>query len=180
VTRIPTEVEPAGLAPDALATYVRERLEERVADHLVAHGQVTVTVQPEALPLATQLCRDDPALAFDFFDFLTAVDEREEGFAVIVHLYSTRHRHHIQLRALAPGGREEPTLPTISHLYAGANWHERETYDMFGITFDGHPGLLPRILTVENEMICQLMSIPPSAVWNAGSTKPWGMINERR
>ena len=150
MTNTPTEVEPARLTPDVLATHVRERLEERVTDHLVAYGQLTVTVRPDALPMAVQLCRDDPALAFDFFDFLTGVDEREDGFAVVVHLYSTRHRHHIQIRALAEGGREAPTLPTISHLYAGANWHERETYDMFGVTFDGHPGLLPRILTVEN------------------------------
>jgi NADH:ubiquinone oxidoreductase subunit C len=150
VTSSPTDVEPARLAPDTLATYVRERLEERVTDHLVAHDQLTVTVRPDALPIAVQLCRDDPVLAFDFFDFLTGVDEREEGFAVVVHLYSTRHRHHIQIRALAEGGREAPTLPTITHLFGGANWHERETYDMFGITFDGHPGLLPRILTVEN------------------------------
>lgn len=150
MTSTPTQVTPAPLAPDALATYVGERLEERVTDHLVAYDQLTVTVRPDALPMAAQLCRDDPALAFDFFDFLTGVDEREDGFAVIVHLYSTRHRHHIQIRAVPEGGREAPTLPTISHLYAGANWHERETYDMFGITFEGHPGLLPRILTVEN------------------------------
>ena len=150
MTNLPTEIEPAPLAPDALATYMRDRLEERVTDHLVAYDQLTVTVRPDALPMAAQLCRDDPALAFDFFDFLTGVDEREDGFAVIVHLYSTRHRHHIQIRAVPEGGREAPTLPTISHLYAGANWHERETYDMFGITFEGHPGLLPRILTVEN------------------------------
>jgi NADH-quinone oxidoreductase subunit C len=96
------------------------------------------------------LCRDDPRLAFDFFDFMCGVDEREDGFAVITHLYSTRYRHHIQIRAIATGGRAEPHLPTISHLYAGANWHEREAYDMYGIVFDGHPGLLPRILTVEN------------------------------
>ncbi|HEX6255718.1 MAG TPA: NADH-quinone oxidoreductase subunit C [Euzebyales bacterium] len=138
------------MSPDDLATYLGDRLEQRVLDRLVAHDQLTLTVEPSAVPIAVQLCRDDPRLAFDFFDFLTGVDEREDGFAVIIHLYSTQHRHHIQIRALADGGRDAPTLPTISHLYRGANWHERETYDMFGITFDGHPGLLPRILTVEN------------------------------
>jgi NADH:ubiquinone oxidoreductase subunit C len=138
------------MAPEALATYLRERLEKRIVDDVIQFGQLTVTVAPEALPSAVQLCRDDPRLAFDFFDFLCGVDERESGFAVVTHLYSTRHRHHIQIRALAQGGRTEPRLPTISHLYRGANWHEREAYDMFGIVFEGHPGLLPRILTVEN------------------------------
>jgi NADH:ubiquinone oxidoreductase subunit C len=143
-------VEPARMSPDDLATYLGDRLEQRLLSHVVAHDQLTLTVEPSAVPIAAQLCRDDPRLAFDFFDFLTAVDEREDGFAVIVHLYSTLHRHHIQIRALADGGRDAPTVPTISHIYGGANWHERETYDMFGITFEGHPGLLPRILTVEN------------------------------
>jgi NADH-quinone oxidoreductase subunit C len=138
------------MAPEALADHLLERLGKHVVDHVIQYGQLTVTVVPEALPGAVQLCRDDPRLAFDFFDFMTGVDEREDGFAVITHLYSVRHRHHIQIRALATGGRDEPRLPTISHLYAGANWHEREAYDMFGVVFDGHPRLLPRILTVEN------------------------------
>jgi NADH-quinone oxidoreductase subunit C len=138
------------MPPDALVEYLRDRLEKRIVDHVIAYGQLTVTVEPSALPAAAQLCRDDPRLAFDFFDFMSGVDEREDGFAVVTHLYSTRHRQHIQIRALAEGGRAKPHLPTISHLYGGANWHEREAYDMFGIEFDGHPGLLPRILTVEN------------------------------
>ena len=138
------------MPPGVLAGYLLERLEDRAVDHVIAYGQLTVTVMPAAVPAAVQLCRDDPRLGFDFFDFLCGVDEREDGFAVVIHLYSIRHRHHVQIRALAEGGRDAPHLPTISHLYAGANWHERETYDMYGITFDGHPGLLPRILTVEN------------------------------
>jgi NADH-quinone oxidoreductase subunit C len=140
----------AGMSPEAIATYLRDRLEHDVTGHVVAYDQLTVTVVPAAVPNAVQLCRDDPRLDFDFFDFMTGVDEREEGFGVVIHLYSTRHRHHVQIRTLAEGGREDPRLPSITHLYGGANWHERETYDMFGITFNGHPGLLPRILTVEN------------------------------
>lgn len=145
-----TDVEPTAMSPDDLATYLRDRLEERVVGHEVAYGQLTITVAPRAVPIAVQLCRDDPRLAFDFFDFMSGVDEREEGFAVVTHLYSTTHRHHVQIRAIAAGGREAPVLPTISHLFRGADWHEREVYDMYGISFEGHPGLLPRILTVEN------------------------------
>lgn len=143
-------IQPQPMAPEALANHLLERLEKRVVDHVIEYGQLTVTVVPEALPSAVQLCRDDPRLAFDFFDFMTGVDEREDGFAVITHVYSIHHRHHVQIRALATGGRAEPRLPTISHLYLGANWHEREIYDMYGVVFDGHPALLPRILTVEN------------------------------
>ena len=148
-TTIP-DVHASAMSPEALAAFLRDRLEQRIVDSVVQYGQLTVTVAPAAVPTAVRLCRDDPRLAFDFFDFLCGVDEREDGFAVVTHLYSTRHRHHVQIRALAEGGRAEPHLPTISHLYLGANWHEREAYDMYGIVFDGHPSLLPRILTVEN------------------------------
>jgi NADH-quinone oxidoreductase subunit C len=135
---------------EELAGYLRDKLGESVADAHVAYGQLTLTLVPEALPEAARMCKQDERLAFDFFDFMAGVDEKEDGFAVITHLYSLRHRHHVQLRALAPGGRETPELPTISDVYRGANWHEREAYDMFGIAFTGHPGLEPRILTVEN------------------------------
>ncbi len=138
------------MVADALASYLRERLEQRVLDTRVAYGQLTVTLVPEALPAAARLCKGDRALGFDFFDFMSGVDEREEGLAVVTHLYSTTRRHHIQLRALAEGGRDRPVLPSIAHIYAGAVWHEREVFDMFGIRFEGHPGLEPRILTVEN------------------------------
>ncbi|MBW3602152.1 MAG: NADH-quinone oxidoreductase subunit C [Actinobacteria bacterium] len=137
------------LAPAAMAAHLRERLGDRVLDTTVAHDQLTVTVRPQALPVAAGLCKRDPRLALDFFDFLAGVDAAEGGFAVVVHLYSTVHRHHVTLRALADGGRERPTLPSLTGVYRGANWHEREAYDMFGIEFTGHPGLLPRLLTVE-------------------------------
>ncbi len=56
----------------------------------------------------------------------------------------------ITLRTRVPGGREKPTLPSLTSVFRGANWSERETFDMFGIDFEGHPGVRPRILTVEN------------------------------
>ena len=135
---------------EVLADYLRTKLEDRVVDTTVAYGQLTLTVVPQAYPLAARICKQDAKLAFDFFDFMSGVDERDDGFAVLTHLYSVRHRHHLNLRAMASGGRENPELPSLTGVYRGANWHEREAYDMFGIAFTGHPGLEPRILTVEN------------------------------
>jgi NADH:ubiquinone oxidoreductase subunit C len=147
----PTDIPArATMSPEDLGAYVADKLGERVLDVEVAWDQLTVNVTPEALVAAATLCRDDPALAFDFWEFNSGVDLGEEGFALVTHLYSVRHRHHINLRIVCPGGREKPTAPTLTGLYAGANWSEREAYDMFGITFEGHPNLLPRILTVEN------------------------------
>ncbi|PSO52777.1 MAG: NADH-quinone oxidoreductase subunit C [Actinobacteria bacterium QS_5_72_10] len=96
------------------------------------------------------MCKQDPQLACTFFDFMSGVDLGEEGFAVVTHLYSPTHGHHVMLRAVAPGGRDDPRLPSLTPVYRGANWHERETWDMFGVVFEGHPGLAPRLLTVEN------------------------------
>ncbi|MDQ3537449.1 MAG: NADH-quinone oxidoreductase subunit C, partial [Actinomycetota bacterium] len=138
------------MTAEAMARHLRSRLESRLADATVAYGQLTATVAPQTWVDAARLCRDDPALACDFFDFLSAVDRGDDGFEVVVHLYSVAYRHKLTLRTMAPGGRSKPVMPTLTGLYRGANWHERETYDMFGIDFEGHPGILPRILTIEN------------------------------
>jgi NADH:ubiquinone oxidoreductase subunit C len=133
-----------------IGEYLTGALESDVLEAADVFGTPRVTLEPQALPRAARLCKSDPRLAFDYFDWLSAVDLGTQGFAVVVALYSVRHRHRVLLRVIAPGGRDDPRVPTITGIYRGANWHERETYDMFGVTFDGHPGLLPRILTVEN------------------------------
>ncbi len=138
------------LAPEAIGALLAERLPEAIVATTVAHGQLTVDVVPEHLPRVAALCKREKALGMDFFDMMAGVDADEDGFSVVTRLYSTRHRHEVLLRALAEGGREAPRLPTLTGVYRGANWHEREAYDMYGITFEGHPGLEPRILTVEN------------------------------
>jgi len=138
------------MTAEAMSQHLRGRLESRVVDATVAYGQLTVTVAPQNWVAAIRVCRDDPALACDFFDFLSAVDRGDDGFEVVVHLYSIAYRHKLTLSAMAPGGRAKPVMPTLTGLYRGANWHEREAYDMFGIDFEGHPGILPRILTIEN------------------------------
>jgi NADH-quinone oxidoreductase subunit C len=105
------------------------------------HG-VTLDVAPEHWVAALTFARD--GLDCDFFDWLTAVDEQEQGFCVVVHLYSLTGRHHLLVRTLVP--RAKPSLPTASGLYRGAAWHERETHEMFGVVFEGHPGLAPLLL----------------------------------
>jgi hypothetical protein len=69
---------------------------------------------------------------------------------VVTVLWSTSTGTRICLRTRCPGGREVPTCPSLTDVYRGADWHERETWDMFGIEFQGHPALEPRLFTVEN------------------------------
>jgi NADH:ubiquinone oxidoreductase subunit C len=114
-------------------------------------------------------------LAFDFFDSLFGVDARDDGFDVVAVLWSTSTGNRICLRTRCAGGREAPTCPSITHLYRGADWHERETWDMFGIEFEGHPALEPRILTVENFEGWPLRKDFPLATRAA---KPWPGVKE--
>ena len=80
----------------------------------------------------------------DFFDWLTAVDELDHGFAVVAHLYCIESGQHMLVRTLVP--REDPVVPSATGLFRGAGWAERETHEMFGVVFDGHPGLAPLLL----------------------------------
>ena len=139
------------LSPEETAELLRERLgDDAVVRTHAEYGTFTVELEPAAWPEAARLCRDERVLAYDFFDCLFGIDARNEGFDVVAVLYSTSTGNRLCLRTRCPGGREEPTCPTITDVYRGADWHERETWDMFGIEFTDHPGLEPRILTVEN------------------------------
>ncbi|WP_312874992.1 NADH-quinone oxidoreductase subunit C [Actinomadura litoris] len=105
-------------------------------------GGLAVGVPPEHWVAALAFARDE--LSCGFFDWLTGVDELEDGFAVVVHVYSLERRHHLLVRTRVP--RAEPVLPTATGVYRGAAWHERETFEMFGVRFEGHPHLVPLLL----------------------------------
>jgi NADH-quinone oxidoreductase subunit C len=127
------------------------------ADTGVGAADAGVGVADPGVGVAETVTMDVPrqdwlaALAFardvagcDFFDWLTAVDELDRGFAVVVHLYSIESGQHMLVRTLVP--REDLVLPTATGLFRGAGWAERETHEMFGVVFDGHPGLAPLLL----------------------------------
>ncbi|HEY8472723.1 MAG TPA: NADH-quinone oxidoreductase subunit C [Natronosporangium sp.] len=118
------------------------------------YARATVDVPPASWPAALRAARDDAELAMNFFDWLSAVDEvspepAQDGFRVVAHLWSTSHRHGVLLRTLV--GRDRPALPSVVDIYPGAAWHERETHEMFGISFTGHPDLKPLLLPPEFE-----------------------------
>ena len=100
-----------------------------------------VNVAAADIPALLQHLRD--AAGFNLLADVTAVDWSEKvspRFTVVYHLYSTSQHAYLRVAADCPDNAK-PSVPTVSHLWAGANWHEREAYDMFGITFDGHPDL---------------------------------------
>jgi NADH-quinone oxidoreductase subunit C len=126
-----------------------EKLQAKLGDQVTethSHlGDDTAVVTPDAWHDAALLLRDDPALDFDLFVDLCAADypSRETGrFEVVLHLYSTTKRHRIRLKArVGDADGENAELDTLTNVWPGANWLERETFDMMGIVFRGHPDL---------------------------------------
>jgi NADH-quinone oxidoreductase subunit C len=110
----------------------------------VEFGRLTVDVPTAGWVEAATAARDDPQTDLSCFDWLSAVDELDAGFDVVLSVYSATHRHRALLRTRVP--RSQPRLDSLVPVFAGADWHERETHEMFGIEFSGHPGLAPLLL----------------------------------
>jgi NADH-quinone oxidoreductase subunit C len=116
-------------------------------------GELTLEVQAKnARSTAIQL-RDHPDLRFEVLidlcgmDYQTYGDRPREGgrFAAVVHLLSIKHNWRLRLRAICADD-DFPIVPTLTEIWPGASWFEREAFDLYGIIFDGHPDLR-RILT---------------------------------
>jgi NADH-quinone oxidoreductase subunit C len=109
---------------------------------VIHRGEITFHVVREHLPMLVRHLRDDPYLRFEFCSGVSGVhypaDQGQELHAVY-HLQSMTHNRRIRLEVSVPDG--DPHIPSVVATYPTADWHERETYDMFGIVFDGHPAL---------------------------------------
>lgn len=105
-----------------------------------AFDELTLTVSRTGYLDAVRFLRDDPACLFVCFIDLTAVDYpvRAERFDVVVHLLSPRHNMRVRVKVATD---EDTAVPSLTDLYPAANWFEREAYDLFGVTFSGHPDL---------------------------------------
>ncbi|MFF4489726.1 NADH-quinone oxidoreductase subunit C [Streptomyces sp. NPDC001544] len=106
---------------------------------------LTVDVPPSSWIPALEAART--TLSCTYFDWLSAVDEPGTGFRVVAHVVALSPVRRLLLRTTVP--HEAPTLASAVGVYAGAAWHERETHEMFGVRFDGHPGL-EHLLLPEN------------------------------
>lgn len=119
-------------------------LTEQFGDAIELHefrGELTVVVGSENLLAVAQYCRDFPDLDYNYLSDVSALDyyPQEPRFGVNIHLYSLRKNRRLRLRVMWSDG--DPDIPSMTALWPSANWFERETYDMYGIPFDGHPDL---------------------------------------
>ncbi|NOK62094.1 MAG: NADH-quinone oxidoreductase subunit C [Chloroflexi bacterium AL-W] len=112
-------------------------------------GLVNLHIKRDSIVDVAQFLRDDPELRYNFLENLCGVDYlgREPRFEVVYHMLSYQNRHRVCLKV---GLLEDDLhMPSLTPLWQTANWQERETYDMFGIVFHGHPSL-ERILMPED------------------------------
>jgi NADH:ubiquinone oxidoreductase subunit C len=120
---------------------VESRLRARFGDDVVSfedqHGHSVVAVTPERYREVASFLRDDPEFACDYCDFTAGVDFGEDGVEIVTHLFSTTRVHSVRVKVRLRG--DQPVIRSIADLYPTANWHERETAEMFGVTFEGHP-----------------------------------------
>jgi NADH-quinone oxidoreductase subunit C len=116
-----------------------------VTGHAVAFGELTVTVQVSEIVAVMRFLRDDERCKFWNFIDVTAVDwpGRERRFDVVYHLLSPKHNARIRVKTQI---EEAAPVPSIIEVFPGADWFEREIYDLYGIVFTGHPDMR-RLLT---------------------------------
>jgi NADH-quinone oxidoreductase subunit C len=123
---------------------VADALESTVPlEGVVIHrGEITFHVRREDLVAVAKHLRDDPALRFEFCAGVSGVhypDDAGRELHAVYHLLSMTHNRRIRLEVACPDA--DPHIPSIVGIYPTNDWHERETYDFFGIVFDGHPAL---------------------------------------
>jgi NADH-quinone oxidoreductase subunit C len=105
------------------------------------HGNEWARIAPGAWRQVAEFLRDDPATRMDMFVDLTCVDRlpRVPRFDVVLHVYSVDKKHRVRLLCGVDGS--EPAVDTLVPVWPGANWFEREAFDMYGVKFTGHPDL---------------------------------------
>jgi NADH-quinone oxidoreductase subunit C len=117
-------------------------IDDAIEKVIVDRGELTLHIKPERIAEVAQTMRDDEALRFELCSSVSGVDylgSDERRLHVCYQLTSMTYRRRIRLETAVPA--EDPHLPSVTSIYPTADWQERETYDMFGVIFDGHPNL---------------------------------------
>ena len=130
---------------DRLATTIKAALGQSVIGTAIAHGELTVTVKTSYIVKTAIYLKTDPACQFICIIDITAVDwpAREKRFDVVYHFLSPRLNLRIRVKLMTD---EVTPVASLIEVFHGADWFERETYDLYGVLFSGHPDMR-RILT---------------------------------
>lgn len=161
---------------DEVAKLFAEAMSTGIENIVFDRGELTFYVQREQLLNAARTLRDDPKLRFEFISGVSGVHYPQEAgreLHAVYHLISMTHNRRIRMEVTAP--ETDPHIPSIVSVYPAADWHERETYDMFGIIFDGHPALTRILLPDDWEGHPQRKDYPLGGIpveYKGGATAP--------
>jgi NADH-quinone oxidoreductase subunit C len=148
------EAQPEGSqesqTPSLIAAAFQRDHPEWISEIVEALGETTIIVARENIVAACEFLKQTPGCEFNFLADLCGSDrgpEEDPRFEVNYHLFSTARHHRVRLKILL--NEDDARVPTVTGVWRTANWHERETYDLLGVIFDGHPDLR-RILLPED------------------------------
>jgi NADH-quinone oxidoreductase subunit C len=136
----------AKLLPAVLTSGLGRVLDSKQAVIGADIDEPTCRVPRESVADVCRVLKTDPRLAFDYLRLLSVVDyvAKDHEFEAVYHLYSLERRHKLVVKARAP--ESDPWFPSVTGVWRGADWYEREMHDLFGVEFHGHPNLKKLIL----------------------------------
>lgn len=141
--QIADQVEtPAAQQESPLVAALRQAHPDFVRQVVNAFGETTITVPRESIAVACQFFKTTAGLEFNLLSDICGVDrgqEEDPRFEVNYQLFSTTRHHRLRLKVLL--AEDDAKVPTVTTVWRTANWHERETFDLFGVRFEGHPDL---------------------------------------
>lgn len=106
-------------------------------------GDKFIVAVPDGIVDICLYLRDNAELKFDYMSSLSGVQNKDNSFTVVYHLYSVSLKHRVVIKVNLP--EESPKLPSVELVWRSADWHEREAFDLYGIEFEGHHNMI-RIL----------------------------------
>jgi NADH-quinone oxidoreductase subunit C len=150
---------------------VLDRLKTNFGDAILEtcefRGELTVVVPKERIVAVCTYLKTDPQLSYDFLSDLCGIDmyTSKKRFGVVYNVLSLKNKHRFRIKTFTD--EENPRIPSVTGVWSTANCHERETYDMFGIVFEGHPDLRRMYMPEEFEYFplrkdFPLMGVPGS------------------
>jgi NADH-quinone oxidoreductase subunit C len=137
------------MSPEAVCSLLKDRFGEAIEDTVLEGGHPYARVAAAQWPEMAMVLRDDPRLRFNMLRCISAIDLlADDKLACVYDLCHVPTNRPTELKTTTYAfavrvvvDRNNPVIPTVSHIWPAADWHEREAYDLMGITFSGHPDL---------------------------------------
>jgi len=137
--------DPRIAAGEAVLEVVQFRITSRFGSEVIeeaklAKFQPSILIQKEQWANVIEYLKNDEALRFDYVECMVGTDyPAQEYIEVVIYVYSTKHQYYICAKVRTD--RTQPQIPSITPVYRGVNWEEREIYDLLGVEFTGHPDM---------------------------------------